>query len=129
MTATIKLTDANFMVFAAKNYSLVCVDDIDFTEDLSRIRILSKLFSRHKKTGEINERLVINHIVVLYNVFNASACNRMLAFKLRNHLPQLFAFLKYMQRLPPKIDDIGDSEIITKTVIIDSDLYAKLQKL
>mgnify|MGYP006251878411 FL=1 len=61
------LDDSNFMLFAAKYYdNPSCVDTNEFEDDLSRIKYIKRLFRKYKDTGELRERLIFNHLIVLY---------------------------------------------------------------
>lgn len=104
----IPITDENFLMIAAKSYQTVCLDDIDFMEDINRFKYLKKLFSRFKNSGDLNDRLILNHLVILYNIFENKTCTRLLAFRLFNYLPELVPFLEYMNYLPEKIEHIGE---------------------
>ena len=65
------VSDKNFIMFAIQSYdnNNMFSSEEEFHEDLTRIRSISRSFSRYRKTGEINERLVLNHLIILYNVF------------------------------------------------------------
>ena len=78
------LTNKNFQAFALKHYDdPQCEDVADFQEDLRRIRYLKRLLFRHHEYGEIRERLMLNHLICLFNVFGYDACMRMLQFKIQ----------------------------------------------
>ena len=85
----VTLDDNNFFLYAARNYNNPCVDDIEFMEDLGRIKNLRRLFSRYERRGELKERLILNHLMVLYNVFDHKALTRMLAFRLYDQLRKI----------------------------------------
>lgn len=113
------LDDSNFILFAAKYYdNPSCMDQLEFEEDLNRIKYLKRLFRKFEKKGELRERLILNHIIVLYNVFPHQACTRMLCFKLYEYLDLLKPFLVYLNYWPEKIPRVG----INNEVIIDSDI-------
>ena len=77
-----ELTDDNFLIYAIKNYqNPSCTGMAELEDDLKRFKYLKRLLNKYQKTGEPNERLIINHIILLYNVFG-SATTRMLFFKL-----------------------------------------------
>jgi len=79
-----KLTNKNFQAFALKHYDdPQCEDVADFQEDLRRIRYLKRLLFRHHEYGEVRERLMLNHLICLFNVFGYDACMRMLQFKIQ----------------------------------------------
>ena len=127
-----KLDDSNFLMYAIQSYKEnFRADLLDFKEDLDHFKYLKKLFSRYKKTGKLNERLILNHIVVLYNIFDTEACTRMLTFKLYHYLPQLFPFLKLMGLLPEVIYNIGflNETIITEEVFLDESVTISLEKI
>lgn len=88
------LTEGNFQLFAMKYYANPhCTDMLEFHEDLKRIRYIKRLFRKYKETGELKERLILNHMMVLYNTFDAKAMTRMLILKLQEYLDCLKPFL------------------------------------
>ena len=125
------VNDNNFMMFAIKHYdSPSCTGETEFREDLSRIRSIGRSFSRYKKTGKINERLVLNHLIVLYNVFEAQAMTKMLAFKLNNYLDYLKPFLMLISIWPDRIEGVGgDYIIIGSDIFMDNQLVKKLREI
>lgn len=102
------LTDDNFLLYAMHHYdNPQCHSVQEFEEDLKRFLYLKKLFSRYKSNGELRERLILNHIIVLYNVFGDSTTN-MLFHKLdKEYWPMLATFLVYIERMPEKIEQHG----------------------
>mgnify|MGYP006919646095 CR=1 FL=1 len=123
------LTDSTFLLYAAKAYDKpMCKDEKEFFEDLSRIRNLQRLFSRYAKTGEIKERLVLNHLIVLYNVFEAKACTKLLVFKLRDYLPFLKPFLILLSFWPERIDGI-EGPVISSDIPMDQKLVDALRRI
>lgn len=125
------INDTTFLLYAAKNYENICLDDTEFLEDLQRFKYLKKIFFRYRKYGEINERLTLNHLVVLYNVFETQACTKLLSFKLHNYLEELFTFLEFLGYLPDVIDGIAEEgyQINTKDISKDENLRKKLDEL
>ena len=87
------LNESNYFLYAAHHYLNPCVDQQEFFEDLNRIKNIRRLFGRYEKKCELKERLILNHLVVLYNVFEHQALTRMLAFRLYDHLHLLKPFL------------------------------------
>jgi len=113
------LDESNFLLYAAKHYeNSNCADQLEFEEDLNRIKYLKRLFRKYDGGKNLRERLILNHIIVLYNVFYHEACTRMLCFKLQDHLEYLKPFLVYLNYWPEQIPPIG----INKFVIRDSDI-------
>ena len=65
-----QLDDTNFMLYAAAHYdNPQCYDTDEFYDDLKRFKYLKRLLNRYKETGELKERLILNHLTVIYNVF------------------------------------------------------------
>ncbi len=125
------INDSTFLLIAAKNYTNVCLDSAEFDEDLNRFKYIKKIFYRYRKSGEINERLILNHLVILYNVFDPKTCTRMLTFKLYNYLEELFTFLEFMGMLPEKIQGIGEEEfeVLTRDYKRDQILIQRLNEI
>lgn len=95
-----KLSDDNFILYAMHHYdNPQCHSIEEFEEDLRKFLYLKKLFSRYKNNDELRERLILNHIIVLYNIFGDAATD-MLFFKLDEYESELATFLVYLNRLP-----------------------------
>jgi len=112
------LDNSNFLLFAAKFYDNPGADLLEFQEDLDRIKYIKRLMSKYKDGKELRTRLILNHIIVLYNVFEAKACTRILAFRLYEHLELIKPFLLYLNYWPERIEPIG----VNKEVIYGSDI-------
>lgn len=97
-----ELNNKNFLLFAAKNYqNSQCMTQEEFEDDLQRFKYLKRLFNRYEVTGELSERLILNHLVVLYNVFGIKAANHMMFYKIEDkNWPILKTFLVYLNYLP-----------------------------
>lgn len=110
-----ELTPDNFLLFASKMYSNPNSTGIEeFYEDLSKIKYIKRLLIRFKKGGELKERLILNHVIILQNVFGAEACCRILFFKLGRDLhPQIKSFLEYLNYLPQSIPEANITAIQT----------------
>ena len=77
------LNEDNFLLYAAKNYYKPrCIDAEEFYEDLNRFKYLKKLFNRYESQGTPSERLVLNHLIVIFNVFGVESGLKMLEFKI-----------------------------------------------
>ena len=118
------LNDKNFMLFAAHYYdNKNCVDILEFHDDLNRIKYLKRLFKKYSDTSDIKIQLVLNHLIVIYNVFYPAAATRMLALKLKDHLQYLKPLLVYLNYWPERInineETIRDSEIALDQKIVD----------
>ena len=97
-----KLTSRNFELFASQHYNNPeCTDVEEFKEDLTRFKYLKRLLRRYEQSGDLQERLILNHIIILYNVFGINAANRMMWFKVEpEHYTTLKTFLVFLHYLP-----------------------------
>jgi len=92
-----ELNDGNIAFFAAKYYDNTNCENLDeFYEDLNRIRYIIRLFGKYQRQNELKERLLLNHFVILYNVFEPKALTRILKHRLSDYLGYLKPFLFYL---------------------------------
>ena len=95
-----KITAKNFNAYAMKHYDdPQCEDMEDFYEDVRRFRYLKRLLHRYHDLGEMRERLMLNHLICLFNVFGFEACMRMLNFKIKEkeHWSSIKTMLLYLE--------------------------------
>lgn len=121
------LTEDGFLVFAMNSYTNAhCLSVAEFEEDMKRFLYLRKLFLRYKRDDDLKERLILNHIIILFNVFGSSAL-RMLFFKIdRDCWEALVTFLIYLNRMPPEIVEFN---INISEMVIDERIIEALRKL
>jgi hypothetical protein len=116
------LSEVNFLLYAARHYeNPQCYDTIEFYDDLKRIKYIRRLFNIYQESGELKERLILNHIIILYNVFGVIPATRMLFFKLFEHKEQLKPFLVFLNFMPLSIINITLQGITLKSTDIISD--------
>jgi len=96
------LTEENFTLFAIKHYdNPACKGIAEFNDDLKRFRYLKRLFNKYIAGKDLKERLILNHLVVIYNLFGAEAATKMLFFKVdREFWSQLKTFLVFLNYMP-----------------------------
>jgi hypothetical protein len=126
-----KIDDSNFLLFAAQNYdNPQCTEDTEFFDDLKKFKYLKRLFNKYQESGELKERLVLNHLIVIYNLFG-SAATRMLFFRLNEYLSILKPFLILLNRLPDKVEGIGsiDNDVITSDIESDQHVVDVLRSI
>ena len=123
-----ELTDDNFMIFAAKHYmNPHCRGIDDFNDDLNHFKYLKRLFNRFQKDGILKINLIIGHIIVLYNVFEAQAMTRMLFFKIdQDQWSLLKPFLVMLNHLPEQIVE-GSKIINTVDIPLDKEIVEELR--
>ena len=116
-----QLSEQNFLVYAMHNFEVpTCLDLEEFNSEIKRFRYISRAF----KSDNVNTQLVLNHIIILHNVFG-SAATKMLMFKVeKDQWPKLVPFLLYLDRL--SIQDITE---IANELVIDELIAAELRNL
>jgi hypothetical protein len=121
-----ELTDDNFLLFAIKNYqNPQGVTKDDFERDLNHFKYIKRLLKKYKKTGVLKLHLIINHFIVLYNIFG-DATTPMLFFKIDSYLwSPLKTFIMFLNKLPdfPKcyIHDIEIDDYCLKELNLITD--------
>jgi hypothetical protein len=97
-----KLTPDNIMMFAMKHYdNPSCVDRKEFLDDMKRFKYLKRLFRKYDTSDVLKVRLILNHIIVLANVFGVDASSTLLFFKIeKKHWSTLKTFLVYLNYMP-----------------------------
>jgi hypothetical protein len=106
-----ELNEGNYLLFAIKFYNNPqAVTRDDFESDLKRIRYIKRLLKRYKNTGELKVHLILNHLIILFNVFD-DATVPLLFYHLEQDLwPSIKSFLVFLNRIPEyprtKINDI-----------------------
>ena len=127
-----QLTDSNFILYAAQNYNnSSCIDAKEFYDDISKIKSLSKLFNRYMKSGDLNDKLILNHLIILYNVFDKNAITRILVLKLYNYLYYLQQFLILLGFWPERVEGIGPNNetLISSEIPMDNNIVNILRKI
>ena len=96
-----ELTEDNFLLFAIKNYEdPQAVTKEDFDKDLNHFKYIKRLLKRYKNTGELKTHLLLNHFIVLYNIFG-DAATPMLFYKIEEDLWSVMkTFVIFLNRLP-----------------------------
>jgi len=122
-----ELDESTFIVYAMNHYSNPqCYNIEEFEDDLKKFIYLKKLIYRYKNVGELRERLILNHIIVLFNIFGDAAL-RMLFYKVEQDLwSELVTFLVYLNRMPEEITEFG---IRLSDIKLDENIISILRKI
>ncbi|ANS04477.1 hypothetical protein [uncultured Mediterranean phage] len=125
------LNDDNFLMYAMKEYNDVqCTDIEEFYDDLKKIKYIKRLFNIYKNNGQLKERLILNHLIVFYNVFSVQAGTRILFYKIeKDFWPMLKTFLIFLDRMPEKIDSIRGETILTSNIKLDDGIVTRLRSI
>jgi len=102
MSDFLKLTPDNIVMFAMKHYdNPSCIDKKEFLDDMKRFKYLKRLFRKYDTSKVLKVRLILNHIIVLANVFGVDASSTLLFFKIdKKHWSILKTFLVYLSYMP-----------------------------
>lgn len=109
----VPLSDDNFLLYAIKAYdNPSCISIDEFYDDLNRVKYIKRLFNKYDLKKNLKDRLLLNHILVLNNVFGVEACSRILFFKTEpRYHSYLKTFLYFMKILPKKVPEVDIEEI------------------
>jgi len=117
----------DFNMYAALHYdNAQCYDTEEFLDDLKRFKYIKRLFGKYEESGELRERLILNHLIILYNVFGNEA-TRMLFWKLKGYHHYLKPFLILMNRMPEKIE--LDVVLYSSDISMDLNIVNVLRKI
>ena len=96
-----ELTEDNFLLFAIKNYeNPQAVTKEDFDKDLNHFKYIKRLLKRYKNSGQLKTHLLLNHFIILYNIFG-EATTPMLFFKIEEDLwPCMKTFVMFLGKFP-----------------------------
>ena len=124
------LTSENVMMYAMKIYDKPNCIMSEFKEDMKRFNYLKRLFRRYRKIGEIKELLVLNHLVVLYNVFGAEALTRLLFFKMsKEDQPILKTYLIFLSCMPDVVKGIKGQDVLSSDIPVDLKIAEVLREI
>ena len=125
------LNEKNFLLYAMKEYNNPqCTEIEEFNDDLKKIKYIKRLLNQYVSEGVLKERLLLNHIIIFYNVFPPAAATRILFFKIEERFwPILKPFLFYLKLMPEdKIESIMGREIKTNEILMDQGVIDSLRK-
>lgn len=124
------LTDENVMLYAAKAYDKPNCIMSEFTEDMKRLNYLKRLFRRYRKHNEMRERLILNHIVVLNNLFGPEVTTRLLFYRMsKEDFSVLKTYLLFLNLMPDYVRGINGKDIISSDISIDLPIANVLRTL
>ena len=125
------LNEKNFLLYAMQHYNNPqCIEVEEFNDDLKKIKYIKRLFNQYVAEGTLKERLLLNHIIVFYNVFPPKAATRILFYKIEEKFWSILkTFLFYLKLMPEdKIESIMGREIKTNDIPFDQTIIDSLRK-
>lgn len=124
------LCDDNFMIYAIKAYNSPNCIMSEFEEDLKRIKYIKRLIKRYKATGDLKERLILNHIIVLSNVFGVEMSVKMLFYKLdQDDYEIIKTFLLFLNFMPKSIMGVNGKNIYSSDISVNLFVAKRLRDI
>ena len=114
-----KITPQNVIMYAIRNYdNPQCEGEKEFEDDLKRFKYIKRLLRKYYDTGVLKERLLLNHLIVLNNVFGPDACATLLLYKIQKEFwPALKSFLLFLNIITEdELKDIKENEKILEVL-------------
>jgi len=127
----LELNEDNFVMYAIKHYDNPnCVGLNEFYDDLKRFKYLKRLLRKYVLYKNLKERLILNHIVVIYNLFGNAAATKMLFYKIdKKFWPQLKTFLVFLNYMPLEVIVSKGIEIKESDIPLDEEIILKLRNI
>jgi hypothetical protein len=124
------LNEENFMMYAMKSYTSPHCVMSEFEGDIKRTKYLKRLFRRYKVTKTLKERLILNHIILLNNVFGPEVTARILFYRIdERDYDILKTFLLYLNLIPDMVYGINGNNIRTSDIPVDMNIAEILRKI
>lgn len=124
------LTNDNVILYAIKAYDKPNIIMSEFKDDMKRFNYLKRLLKRYRKYDELRPQLVINHLIVLYNVFGPEVASKLLFFKMsKEDYSALKTYLLFLNIMPDRITGIKGNTIISSTIPVDMKIADELRKI
>lgn len=122
------LDDSTFLLYAAKHYDMRSAASADdFHEDLKRFQHLKRLFRRYHESGELRTRLILNHLIVIYNCFGPAATD-MLFLRLEDYHSYLKPFVIFLNFMTDTVS-YKDVNIKSSEIPLDINIVKELRKI
>ena len=122
-----ELTNENYLMYALLHYDNPhCVDIKEYFEDVRKLKYIKRLFNRYKEDGVMKERLILNHLISFYNVFENEAATRLLFFRVgEEYYSLLKTFLVFLNKMPEQINE----KLYSDSIQLDSKVIELLRKI
>ncbi|MCK5615897.1 hypothetical protein KAR91_79265 [Candidatus Pacearchaeota archaeon] len=125
------LTEANFVLYAAQHYdSVQCLDESEFYDDLKRITYIKRLCTKYADGGNLHIQLLLNHVIIMNNIFGPEATSYLLYLKAKEHMPTLKPILIFIGILPHTFENVGEDTLIhTDEIKMDNEVVKQLREI
>jgi len=125
-----ELNNDNVTIYAVKAYDRPNCVMSEFKDDMKRFNYLKRLFKRYRKLDELRERLVLNHLVVLCNVFGPEVATRLLFYKMaKDDYPAIKTYLMFLSVMQDRVRGIKGQDIISSDIPVDMKIADILREI
>ena len=127
----VELNEDTFIMYAIKHYDNAnCKGLSEFYDDLKKFKYLKRLLRKARNSDDLKERLILNHIIVIYNIFGVDAATRMLFYRIdRDDWPQLKTYLVFLNYMPENIILADGSAMSSSEIALDKNLIDILRQI
>lgn len=126
----IDISEDNFVLMAARYYdNPQCTTTEEFYDDLNKFKYIKRLLNKYIETGDLRERLIMNHILVLSNVFTPPIATILLFVRLEGYYEYLKPFLLFLNMLPPDKIIVNGNTIYLADINMDDGIIKKLREI
>lgn len=115
------LNEDNVEQYAAEHYTHSITSEDEFWEDYGRIKYIKRLFNKYRTSKTLKTNLIVNHLIILYNVFDNQALTRILFYKFNKYHSELVPFLAFLQQLPTRINNYTHDVPVLNVAAIQPD--------
>ncbi|MBT70369.1 MAG: hypothetical protein CL432_09520 [Acidimicrobiaceae bacterium] len=125
------ISENNIELYCMKYYdNPQCIGTEDYRDDMKRFKYLKRLLNHYLTTHELKQRLILNHLIMIYNLFDNEAATRILFYKIdENSWQVLKPFLIYLKRMPKIVRSIRSKDIRETDIILDQNVVKQLRSL
>ena len=125
------LNKDNFVLYAMKFYeNPQCLSEQDFYDDLKTIKYIKRLLNRYHMGGELKERLILNHLITLGNVFPVEVLTRILFLKISSkYWSYLKTFLIFLDYMPEQVSSVNGEKVVSSNIGVDLRIAKKLREI
>lgn len=126
-----RIDNKNIILYAQTYYDNdFCIDIQEFYNDLKKIKYIKKLLKKYVEKNKLSERLILNHLISFYNVFESAAATRMLFYKIdQEYHSALKTFLVFLERMPDRINGLECEDLNTNLIPLDEHIVEVLRKI
>ena len=124
------LTEGNFVLYTIKNYNSPHYLQSEYQGDIKKVKYIKRLFKKYKVDNDLRERLILNHIILLNNVFSPYPTAKILFFRIDEEYHNILkTFLEYLNIMPEVIFGINGKTIYSKDILLESNIEKILSQL